>query len=358
VPCDGLAFVARHKTHVCPASLKAAELTHYPIPAQFFISDFPHYVYTLFASFRTTRRKPMLASKTKDTRLTAWAVNALEAGALLFAVGLAALYLNPFWHFDEGGFLDWRVQWWNAAGETLLATGLLVEALALVGSAALLASRLSRRQSWPYFAAALLVLSGVLWVAVSGFTLDSEAYFEWNAADGFSVFRLGEPNAADVPISVPDRFWQSIVEVQIQPLLRGYFKVNDWQKMNGQIGIKVVRGIPIAWPVALGSGGEALEDPDQTPLMRAAEQQDLTQLQPLLAAATRNEVNALDQGGQTALILACRTPRANPEVIKALLAAGADVNLRARNGYAPLTWALARNNGDIVRILRRAGAKP
>jgi hypothetical protein len=37
----------------------------------------------------------------------------LEAGVLLFAGGLTLLYLNPFWHFDEGGFLDWRVHWWE-----------------------------------------------------------------------------------------------------------------------------------------------------------------------------------------------------------------------------------------------------
>jgi ankyrin repeat protein len=69
-------------------------------------------------------------------------------------------------------------------------------------------------------------------------------------------------------------------------------------------------------------------------------------------------VNALDQGGQTALILACQNPKASPDVVKALLAAGADVNLRSRNGYTALTWALARNNGEITRLLRRAGARP
>ena len=76
---------------------------------------------------------------------------------------------------------------------------------------------------------------------------------------------------------------ESIVGIQIQPLLRGYFKLNDWQKMNGDIGVKVVRILPIAWPVALGSGGETLEDPDETDLMRAAAREDSKAVQQLLS---------------------------------------------------------------------------
>ena len=72
----------------------------------------------------------------------------------------------------------------------------------------------------------------------------------------------------------------------------------------------------------------------------------------------KRQVNALDQTGQTALILACQNPKADPNVVKALLAAGADVNLRSRNSYTALTWALAHNNGELSRLLRRAGGRP
>jgi ankyrin repeat protein len=58
------------------------------------------------------------------------------------------------------------------------------------------------------------------------------------------------------------------------------------------------------------------------------------------------------------LILACQNPKADPNVVKALLAAGADVNLRSRNSYTALTWALAHNNGELSRLLRRAGGRP
>ena len=274
-------------------------------------------------------------------------------------VGLVLLYSNPFWRFDEGGFLDWRMHWWNVASEVLVAAGLFVEAVALIGSVAVLVSRFVGRRSWPYVVAALLVCCGVVWVVAAGVTRDLNARFEWDAASGFSAFGLQESDqGAGMPQPAGNPVWRSIVEIQIQPLLRGYFKVNDWQKMNGNIGIKVVRIVPVAWPIALGSGGEGFEDPDKTALMRAAAQEDLKTVQQLLSGATRAEVNALDQGGQTALILACENSKANPEVVKALLAAGADVNLRSRNGYAALTWALARNNSEVVRLLRRAGGRP
>ena len=149
-----------------------------------------------------------------------------------------------------------------------------------------------------------------------------------------------------------------MVEIQLQPLLKGYFKLNDWQKMNGDVSVKVARIIPIAWPVDLGSGGETLDDPDETTLMHAAVQGDLKAVKQLLSMTTGAGVNALDQGGQSALILACQSPKTNADVVKALIAAGADVNLRSRNGYTALTWALARNNAEVSRLLRRAGGRP
>jgi len=301
----------------------------------------------------------VLTPTAKHIRRTSWTVTGLEAGFVLFAGGLTLLYLNPFWHFDENGFLDWRVHWWNAAGEILMASGLLIAAFALLASLALLVSRFTGRRSWPYVVAALLVVGTLVWVGPEGFTRDLDAHFEWNTADGFDVFRLqarDEATGAWRPAGSSALQW--IVEIQIQPLLRGYFKLNDWQKMNGDVGVKVAKIIPMAWPVALGSGGETLEDPDETPLMRAAVQGDVKTVHQLLASGNSASVNALDQGGQSALILACQNSKTNSDVVKALLAAGADVNLRSRNGYTALTWALARNNSEVSHILRRAGGRP
>ena len=304
--------------------------------------------------------KPTSLSPTASHhRPASWAITGLEVGALLFAGGLTLLYLNPFWHFDEAGLLDWRVHRWNAAAEVLTGAGLLTGALALLESLAVIVSRFAGRRSWPYVAAALIVCCAVVWVSPSGFIRDLDSHFEWNIADGFTVFRLQTWDQAAGAWRLIDNsalLW--MVEIQLQPLLRAYFKLNDWPKMNGDVNVRVARIIPIAWPVALGSGGETLEDPDQTSLMRAAAQGDLTTVKQLLTGATSASVNSLDQGGQSALILACQNPKTNPEVIKALLASGANVNLRSRNGYTALTWALARNNPEVSRLLRRAGGRP
>ncbi len=295
----------------------------------------------------------------KHIRRVSWAVSGLEAGVVLFALGLTLLYLNPFWHFDESGFLDWRVHWWNAASTILTAAGLWIVALALIGSVAVIVSRFAGRHSWPYGIAALLVVCTLVWIAPDGFTRNLDAHFEWNAADGFTAFHLQSwDEASGTWYPAGSSALQSIVEVEIQPLLHNYFKLNDWRKMNGDVNVKVTRLIPIAWPVALGSGGETLEDPDQTPLMRAAAQGDLKTVRQLLTDTTAASVNALDQGGQSALMLACQNPKTSPDLVKALIAAGANVNLRSRNGYTALTWALARNNNDVSRLLRHSGGRP
>lgn len=300
----------------------------------------------------------MLTPSQKHARRASFAIAGLEAGLALSVLGLALLYLNPFWHFDAGGFLDYRVYWWNAGGEILIGGGLLILGLALLWGVAVLLSLCFRRHAWPYLLAGFALVCVFAWVIPSGITRNLNAHFEWNDAEGFNEFRLQAwDQASGTWRPAANGVLQTIVRLQVEPLLKGYFRVNDWQKMNGDIGVEVVRIIPAAWPVALGNGGETLEDPDETPLMGAAAQQDLTTVQQLLSQATRAEVNALNQNGQTALILACKSPEANPDIVKALIAAGADVNLRSRSGYTALTWAQARNNKEVMRLLRRAGGR-
>lgn len=289
---------------------------------------------------------------------TNWPIIGLECGFVLAVAGEILLYLNPFWHLNEAGFLDARVHWWNLAGQVLTAIGLLIFALSLIGCVAALVSHcFASRPSWPYALAYLVVAGVIAWVGLNGFTRDFEARFEWNAADGFNVFHLqGGDREAAPSLPAANFVWRWMVGLQVQPQLQGYFRVVDWQRVNGHIGVTVVRIIPIAWPIALGQEGESLEDPDETPLMQAADKGDLTAVEQLLAA--KADVNARDQNGESALIHACRTPQANPAVIKALLAAGADVNIRSRNDYTALGWATARGNNAVVQLLRRSGAKP
>jgi len=304
----------------------------------------------------TTPSQP--GSAARRVRRTTWAITALQTGAVLFAGGLAFLYLNPFWHFDEGGFLDWQVHWWNGAAQAMIAAGLPIITLALVGLVAVLVSRLAGGRFWPYAVAALLVLCALAWALSSGFVRNMNAHFEWNAADGFSDFSLRswDPSTSTW-LSAGRPAWQSFAVIQIEPLLRGYFRLNDWQKMNGDVNVRITRIVPVVLPISLEGEGLTLQDPDQTPLMRAAVAGDLKTVQQLLSDKGTVNINALDQAGESALILACQNPSADPEMVKALLAAGADVNLRSRTGYAALTWALARKNSNVSRILRKAGAR-
>jgi Ankyrin repeats (3 copies) len=287
-----------------------------------------------------------------------WVNVIVELGFVLSLAGLILLTLNPFWRLNASGFLDQRVFWWNGAGQVLTGAGFLTLSLGIVGLGAGLLSRcFPGRPFWPYLFAALIVFGVVVWAGLDGFTRDFIARFEWSSADGFSVFRL-DTSEATIPNALPSGnwLWRALVGIQVQPLLRGYFRLLEWERVQGHVGVTVVRVVPIAWPVALGREGETVEDPDQTPLMQAAAVGDIKKVKQLLAAGA--EVNARDQSGQTALIIACRTPRVPPELVKALLAAGADVNTRSRNDYTALSWATTRGNTEVIQLLRRSGARP
>ena len=58
---------------------------------------------------------------------------------------------------------------------------------------------------------------------------------------------------------------------------------------------------------------------------------------------------------RNALLIAMRT-LANPLCIEPLLAAGIDVDTRARDGSSPLTYAVYRNSCDSIATLLRCGA--
>jgi len=282
-----------------------------------------------------------------------WPLVGLECAGVVFLAGLLSLNFNPFLSWYGADRLDWRSVWWLSISQTLTGAGLLLSPLALLACLAGLVSRCVHGRWWPYVAAAVAVVAVVLWVSPTGFTRTLTAHFEWNATDGFQIFRLQQKDGAAQDVS--NKAWTWMVAAQIEPLLQDYFRANNWQKMNGDEDVVVTRILPIAHPVALGSG-ETLQDPDETPLMEAANRGDVTAAQKLLAGGA--EVNARDQGEQTALIYACRSANANPALVKVLLAAGADVNVRSRTGYTALLWAQTRNNAEIVRLLRRANARP
>jgi ankyrin repeat protein len=65
--------------------------------------------------------------------------------------------------------------------------------------------------------------------------------------------------------------------------------------------------------------------------------------------------NAADPDGVTPLAVACAN--ANAEIVRKLLAAGANPDLADRAGFTPLMLAVSRPRSENVRILPDAGAK-
>jgi ankyrin repeat protein len=92
-----------------------------------------------------------------------------------------------------------------------------------------------------------------------------------------------------------------------------------------------------------------------TPLTKAADEGDLDEVTRLLASAEKEGLNHQDADGWTALIWASVAGHAS--VTDALIAAGANVNLRNSNGGSALMRASQQGHADIVRQLIAAGAE-
>lgn len=91
-----------------------------------------------------------------------------------------------------------------------------------------------------------------------------------------------------------------------------------------------------------------------TPLIMAAAFGSTELIQTLLDAGAK--VNAQDIRGMTPLMLAVATDRQKPAVIRALIAKGADPNIRSVAGETALDWALKIGATAVIDTLKRAGA--
>jgi serine/threonine-protein phosphatase 6 regulatory ankyrin repeat subunit B len=91
-----------------------------------------------------------------------------------------------------------------------------------------------------------------------------------------------------------------------------------------------------------------------TPMMLAAEGESGAILQALLGARDHVDLNARDNGGNTALFYAARAGRtAN---VERLLSAGAAFDPSNSNGWTAVDVASKAGHADIVQMLRKAGA--
>ena len=89
-------------------------------------------------------------------------------------------------------------------------------------------------------------------------------------------------------------------------------------------------------------------------LRRAAEMGDVAKLQALLNLQSESVVDARDEDGRTALMLATLHGRAH--AVNVLLAHGADPNAADARGTTPLQAALAGHQTAIAAALQLAGA--
>ncbi|MFQ5937799.1 MAG: ankyrin repeat domain-containing protein [Acidiferrobacterales bacterium] len=104
--------------------------------------------------------------------------------------------------------------------------------------------------------------------------------------------------------------------------------------------------LPLAGMLIVGG---ALADP----LHDAARKGDLDQVKQLIAAGAN--VNAKDKNGITPLHSAAVGN--HREVAQALIASGADVNSKTNNGMAPLHLATFWGHAEMVALLKQHGAQ-
>ena len=129
-----------------------------------------------------------------------------------------------------------------------------------------------------------------------------------------------------------------------QPLLFDAVKSGDLSQLNAAL-----QGAEVN---AAGEGGV-------TPLMLAASLGQLDMVKALLAAGA--DVSVRDEREYTALMHGVYNPdldRGFPEVVQVLIAAGADIETKMFYAIRPLMLAAGAGEAGVVQVLLKAGADP
>lgn len=80
---------------------------------------------------------------------------------------------------------------------------------------------------------------------------------------------------------------------------------------------------------------------------------DLSQVKALLAAG----VDVNDDAGRGITALMAASQNSHRSIVQALLAAEANVNIKTRNGDTPLIAATQNGHEEVVQLLKKAGAR-
>lgn len=111
--------------------------------------------------------------------------------------------------------------------------------------------------------------------------------------------------------------------------------------------------------LAGGADANARDEGGVTALILAAGLGQLDTVKALLQAGA--DVKAQDERGYTALVSACYNPdldRGFPQVVRALIDAGSDIETQIFYGIRPLMLAAGAGEAGVVEVLLKAGAEP
>ena len=110
--------------------------------------------------------------------------------------------------------------------------------------------------------------------------------------------------------------------------------------------------VAMAWPAAAQTGPNLVEIAQYQGLHAAAQQGDVTQIEKL--AALKTALNARDGNGRTPLHVA--TFARQRDAIRALVKAGADINLLDNDRYDGITITSVADDEETLRVLLSLGA--
>jgi hypothetical protein len=181
---------------------------------------------------------------------------------------------------------------------------------------------------------ALLSIS-IVWLLWAGAQSHSGVDFDWDSRTGFAHIDACPYSSGVSRIIVSPYCY--LIAMQAKPLIRGKFQRNGWHAAKGHIFVSSIWFLPIV--IRLDEVADwRIIDPEETPLMQAAEKGDALRIKELLVGGAN--VNARDQRGYTALMYASMSYHDSAAVVKILVLGGADVNARDKSGNTALSWAV------------------